>query len=154
MDDWLIGKQRHTIDSKNRTFIPAKFRAKLGDIVYLTKSFNNECLCLYSREGFRKFKDEIIEKLPKIKGAAAISWLGRNSEELTVDGQGRIALPGDYRKFAHLETNIVSSGAFDCVEIWDEATFDQKDAEISFEEIRALMMDSENKRSDINQGNV
>ncbi|MGM9637537.1 MAG: division/cell wall cluster transcriptional repressor MraZ [Eubacteriales bacterium] len=143
MSEWLIGKQRHTIDDKNRTFIPAKFRTKLGDTIYVTKSFSDKCLCLYSEEGFKRFKDQIVGKLPKVKGAAVISWLGRNSEELTVDGQGRIALPADYRKFAGLDKNIVSSGAFDYVELWDEETFDAKEAAMDLSDVRALLESSE-----------
>ncbi|MGM9680952.1 MAG: division/cell wall cluster transcriptional repressor MraZ [Eubacteriales bacterium] len=143
MSEWLIGKQRHTIDDKNRTFIPAKFRAKLGDTIYVTKSFSDRCLCLYSEEGFRKFQEQIVGKLPKVKGAEVISWLGRNSEELTVDTQGRIALPSDYRKFAGLDKNVVSSGAFDYVELWDEETFDEKESAMDLSDIRALLESSE-----------
>lgn len=143
MSEWLIGKQRHTIDDKNRTFIPAKFRTKLGDKIYVTKSFSNKCLCLYSEEGFNTYKEQIIGKLKKVKGAAVLSWLGANSEELAVDGQGRIALPAEYRKYAGLEKNVVSSGAFDYVELWDEETFDAQDQSMDVADIRALLESAE-----------
>lgn len=140
----LIGKQRHTIDEKNRTFIPAKFRAKLGDSIFVTKSFNYKCLCLYSKDGFDQYIENIVNKLPKVKGAAVISWLGSNSEELQVDGQGRIALPLEYRQFAGLDKNVVSSGAFDHVELWDETTFDEHDSSTDLAYVKSLLESVEN----------
>lgn len=143
----LIGKQRHTIDDKNRTFIPAKFRTKLGDSIYVTKSFNYKCLCLYSKEGFDIYMKDLVNKLPKVKGAAVISWLGANSEEIQVDGQGRIALPLEYRQFAGLDKNVVSSGAFDHVELWDEQTFDEHDTSIDLAYVKSLLESVEDQEA-------
>lgn len=139
----LIGKQKHTIDEKNRTFIPAKFRTKLGDSIFVTKSFNYKCLCLYSSAGFDKYVEDIVNKLPKVQAADVISWLGSNSEEIQVDGQGRIALPLEYRQFAGLEKNVVSSGAFDHVELWDEETFDERDSSIDLAYVKAQLENAE-----------
>lgn len=137
--EWLIGKQRHTIDDKNRVFIPSKFLKKLGSRIFVTKSLTGNCIRIYSLEGFDGYVADTLSRLPKVKAGEMLSWLGSNSEELQADSQGRIALPGEYRDFAGLEKNVVSSGAFDHVELWDEATFDKQDVGMDVGGIRALL---------------
>ncbi len=137
--EWLIGKQRHTIDDKNRVFIPSKFLKKLGERIFVTKSLTGRCIRIYSKEGFDEYLTETVSKLPKVKAGEMISWLGSNSEELPVDAQGRIALPAEYRDFAGLKKNVVSSGAFDYVEMWDEERFDKQNTEMDIDGIRALL---------------
>ena len=41
---------KHTIDSKKRLFIPAKFRAKLGDSFYLYYDESLPCIAVYGEE--------------------------------------------------------------------------------------------------------
>ena len=47
-----------------------------------------------------------------------------------VDKQGRVLLNTNLAKLVGIERNIVSIGAMDHVEIWDEATFDKYMAEL------------------------
>lgn len=141
--EWIIGKQRHTIDDKNRVFIPSKFLKKLGERIFVTKSLTGSCIRIYSLEGFDKYVEETVSRLPKMKAAEMLSWLGSNSEELQVDAQGRIAIPTEYRDFANLKKNVVSSGAFTHVEMWDEETFDKQDSGMSIGDIRATLESSE-----------
>ena len=36
----FVGWYSHTLDAKNRVFIPAKFRDELGDEFYITRKFD------------------------------------------------------------------------------------------------------------------
>jgi MraZ protein len=143
MSEWLIGKSKHSIDDKNRVFIPSKFRDKLGDSVIVTKSLTGRCLRIYSKSGFDLFLQDTVKKLPKISAGEMISWIGSNSEELLVDGQGRIALPPEYKDFAGLKKNVVSSGAFEYVEMWDEELFEAKDSSMDIDAIRQMLQSRE-----------
>ena len=52
---------KHTIDSKKRLFIPAKFRAKLGDSFYLYYDESLPCIAVYGEEEWEK-KSKIVEE--------------------------------------------------------------------------------------------
>ena len=53
-----IGSYNHTIDSKNRLFLPAKQRDYLGSTVILTRGLRN-CLYMYTAEGWENFISKI-----------------------------------------------------------------------------------------------
>lgn len=143
MPELLIGKQYHTIDEKNRTFIPAKFRSKLGDTIIVMNSAKENCLCLYSKESFYKYFDDIVANLRKVVDEDALTWLGANMEELQVDGQGRIALPMEFREKAGLEKNVVSTGSFDHVKLWDEKIFEQSMASVDKKKVNEALAKAE-----------
>jgi len=43
----LLGEYRHVIDTKNRLFIPAKFREELGETFYITRKVMEKCLAIH-----------------------------------------------------------------------------------------------------------
>ncbi|HAH87585.1 MAG TPA: cell division/cell wall cluster transcriptional repressor MraZ, partial [Armatimonadetes bacterium] len=46
------GAYSHSVDSKGRTVIPARFRSKLGERFYLTRGMHG-CLWIFSEEEWR-----------------------------------------------------------------------------------------------------
>ena len=40
----LLGEYRHVVDTKNRLFIPAKFREELGETFYITRKIMENAL--------------------------------------------------------------------------------------------------------------
>ena len=51
----LLGEYRHTIDAKNRLFIPAKFREELGNEFFITRKTEtcllmNCCVCCTEKQ--------------------------------------------------------------------------------------------------------
>ena len=65
----LIGEYAHTIDSKGRVIVPAKFRSELGERFILTKGFDG-CLYGYSLEEWKGIEEK-IKTLPLITGKDA-----------------------------------------------------------------------------------
>ena len=51
------------------------------------------------------------------------------ASEIVPDRQGRIAIPANLRQFAGLEREVVVTGAFSRVEIWDAARWAVRNAE-------------------------
>jgi len=45
----LIGEFNHSLDSKGRTALPAKFKADFGKRVFLTRGLDN-CLSVYTEK--------------------------------------------------------------------------------------------------------
>ena len=54
----LIGQYKHTIDSKKRLALPAKFRGELGDKVIITKGIEN-CLVVYTEKEFMIMSEKL-----------------------------------------------------------------------------------------------
>ena len=96
----LIGSYNHTIDSKNRLFLPAKQRDYLGSTVILTR-------------GLRKIdNDNDFESNDE-----TLYFLG-NAQEADVDSQGRITVPQTLRSFFGIGKDVTIVGAGQRLEIW------------------------------------
>ncbi len=133
------GSQRHTIDAKNRLFVPAKYREELGTKIVVTKSLTSKCIRIYSLENWKLFEEK-ISTLPEMASYEVISWLYANSEDMEIDAQGRLALPVQYLDYAGITKNIVSAGVKDHMEIWDEETFDNKMENTNVDELRNFLI--------------
>ena len=135
----MYGEYRHTLDTKGRTFLPAKLRESLGDDIVLS-IVSDKCISVYSREKWNEF-DEKLRRLPQIKAAPVLRHIYAYTSEMTVDVQGRIMIPQNLRGKAMLLKNVVSIGVGDHAEIWDEETYDRMQEEISDEDVSAMLID-------------
>ncbi|MDR1730976.1 MAG: division/cell wall cluster transcriptional repressor MraZ [Synergistaceae bacterium] len=116
----FMGTYEHRLDSKARLVLPAKIREKLGDVVVAALGLEN-CISLYSEEEWGRFLEK-IKSQPFYSNRDAREFqriMVGAAEEITVDGTGRILLPGHLRKYAGLTQEVVISGLADHVEIWD-----------------------------------
>ncbi len=134
----MLGKQKHTIDAKNRIFLPSKFRAELGSELVISKSITGECIRVYSLENWNKFEEK-IRSLPEIESDEEVWWILTNAENIHVDDQGRIAIPQDYREYAHLDKDIISAGRGERMEIWDAKIFEEKQAAVDVSKLREAL---------------
>ena len=73
----FVGSYNHSLDTKKRVFIPAKFRDELGDTFYITRKFD-AYLSVYTAEGWDAYLEK-IEKLPESVAAEIQDFiLGEN----------------------------------------------------------------------------
>lgn len=56
-------------------------------------------------------------------------WLAMSSHYLSIDNQFRIVIPPDIRERVDLGERIVLAGAEDRIEVWNEAKFQEKEAD-------------------------
>ena len=118
----ILGEFRHTLDAKNRTFLPAKLREVLGENIVIARGID-KCITVYPMESWKKF-EESIESLPPIKARQVRRWIYGFAQDTTVDAQGRVVIPTSFKAYAELEKNIVSLGVGDHIEIWSEAEYE------------------------------
>ena len=115
----FIGEYRHTIDTKKRLALPAKFRTELGKTVVITRGFEN-CLIVYPQKQWKIMSDK-LGKLPvsqaDARGFSRIMLAG--AMEVGLDKLGRILIPEYLKKYASLKKNAVVCGLFNRLEIWD-----------------------------------
>ena len=137
----LCGTYKHTIDKKNRMFLPAKIRANIGESFIAAKSLSAKCIALYPEEVWEEFESS-LKALPKVTGEPIRRKVFSAMEVLTPDEKGRILLPSELCEYAELEKNIVVIGVDDHAEIWSDvnraAEIEKENSPDLLEQISAL----------------
>ena len=103
----------HSLDAKNRVFIPAKFRDALGEEFVVFKG-SEKCLYVYTKEGFEKLIQQFINTNNRDVQRAFFSQV----VDMTADKQGRITLTSDLLEHANLLKDVAIIGAGSRIEIW------------------------------------
>jgi len=120
----FTGEYRHSVDEKGRIAVPSKFRAQLEGGAVVSRWLDS-CLAIHTRAGW----DELAAKvatLPITDGSARLfsRFIFAGAVEATLDGQGRILVPGYLREMAGLESDAAVVGSRDHAEIWAPARWD------------------------------
>lgn len=127
------GSHPITVDAKGRIAIPASYRQSLSDDcsgrMVVTQHWDG-CLLLYPLPEYQKFEAQLLAKGSLNKQVRDIQrfFLG-NARDADMDRQGRLLLPANLRTFASLSDRAVLSGMGNLFEIWDEATFEARNAD-------------------------
>jgi len=119
----LIGEFRHTIDTKNRISLPAKFRKEMGKKVYVTRGLDS-CLSVYTEKSWKK----ILAKLEGLSISKASErgfsrFMLSGATEVDIDSAGRILVPEYLKEFGGIDKKVVWTGAGDRAEMWDEKSW-------------------------------
>lgn len=120
----------HTLDQKNRIFIPAEFRSKLGaEFVVCTPPGSKDCVIIYTLEEWDRYFEN-LRNLCEGSTRAYAERIASSSKRCVVpDKQGRITLTADHCAKAHLEKEALIAGVGNRIEIWNPAVWDEKCAE-------------------------
>lgn len=123
-----IGQYSHTIDPKNRLFIPPKFRGK-NKFFIITKGLD-ESLYFYSPDEWQKVlrKLEDLSVPNKMQQRAFKRVLLSGAHELTLDRHGRVLIPKnlcEYAKIARSGSEVMIIGVGSRVELWDRQKWEK-----------------------------
>ena len=137
----FMGEYNHTIDTKGRLIIPAKFRESLGEHFVVTQGLDG-CLFAYDNSEWEIFEKQLQSMLIGKKDTRNFArfFLAR-AAEVEVDKQGRILVPSKLREFAGLEKDVVMVGVGNRVEIWNKDTWEDTVSFDDMEEIAEKMAD-------------
>jgi MraZ protein len=125
----FLGEYQHSLDPKNRVFIPAKFREALGETFVICKS-PDHCLFIYSDEEWERLSEEIYA-LPPGKNSRQIQReIFRNADTVTPDKQGRVTVNAALCSYAGLDKDVAIVGAGKRIELWDAATWKENVSEL------------------------
>ena len=140
----FYGNYTHTLDAKNRVFVPAKLRSELGETFYVTRRLTEKALTVYSQEGWDKLQRKLSE-LPDTKVGKLKMFLFSHSIAVTPDGQGRILLPPDLTEYAGITKEVTFVGVCDYLLIYASDVWRAEEAEQSQlahqEELSLVMSD-------------
>ena len=121
---FYLGKFNHTLDSKNRLFVPARFREKLGADFVLFK-MPEDCLALYDSENFEKLIEQVYEKSESEESREAQRNFFDGALSVTQDKQGRFTVPQDFIEYANLGEEVLILGAANRLEIWNKERYEK-----------------------------
>ena len=128
------GLYEHSLDSKDRLTVPARFRAALADGVVLSKGFD-PCVWLYTPEEYDGLSERFLAP-PRPFGADARRRRRRfhgGSFDEKIDSAGRVRLPKPLLEHAGLGSECVVVGAGEYLEIWDAKAWAEQEAELDEE---------------------
>lgn len=133
----LVGSYLHSVDAKGRVFIPAKYRQDLGSTFYINNGVD-DCIRAYNEVEWNK----VVELLNQstVEGNKMRRRIFASTVEVTADAQGRILLPEELRRSAHITDTVKVVGMSEWVEFWAPELFDQDQEEEDKEDIRKLML--------------
>lgn len=116
----FIGEFHHSLDDKGRLSIPAKFRATLAEGAVVTRGLD-KTLFLYQKSEWEKLAAKIAAlPLGQSDTRAFARLMLAGAMECEIDKAGRVVLPEYLRSYAALAKNVVITGLYDRLEIWDE----------------------------------
>jgi MraZ protein len=137
----FIGEYSHSIDEKGRLAVPAKFRSRLLEGAVVTRGLD-DWLFLYPKDEWQKLADKLASLPISQANSRSFSRLMlAGAMDVRLDSQGRALLPDYLRKFAGLKKQVVITGLYNRLEIWDSETWDKyrQDSEQRSQEIAEKM---------------
>lgn len=130
----FMGEYSHSIDSKGRLIMPAKYRDELGKEFVMTKGADN-CISVYPMEEWRNIEGRVREMSMNSKEGRRFMRIFFSSASLCeLDKQGRVLIPQALRAHASLDKDVVLIGNVTRVEIWSKDQWDAYQGEVDIDE--------------------
>ena len=123
----FLGEFSHSLDSKGRITIPAKFRDQVAPGLIVTRNPSERCLLVMPRIKW----DEVAAKINALPLADLSSATLRRAffsaaEDLKPDKQGRILISQRLRDYAEIESEVVIAGVHSFIELWNPDQWNDK----------------------------
>lgn len=127
---YYLLEHRHTVDDKGRVCIPADWRAPAGQettffLILWDKGEQPPCLLGMPPQAM----EELLRRLQSMSlsdsDAESLQRLLGRSVRVTADKVGRIRLPEQLAKAAHLERDVVFKGMVFRFQIWNPEFYEQ-----------------------------
>lgn len=127
------GEYQHTVDSKGRVSLPAKFRKSLPDELTIVPVKNQDfgrALYVFSDEAYEVWMEAFFNAEeggynPRSKKHIALhKYLNASAEAVAVDAAGRVKLSAKQCEKVGISKDVTIIGEGDHVEIWDTKAYE------------------------------
>ncbi len=123
----FLGEYTHSLDSKGRLTIPAKFRASFAQGLVVTRNPADQCLLVFPRDEWDKLAEKVSAlPLTDPRSAQFRRAFFSAAEDLEPDGQGRILLSQRLREHAGIETDVIIAGQNKFLELWNPTLWEER----------------------------
>ena len=133
----FVGSFNHSLDAKNRVFIPSKFREELGKEFYITRKFDTY-LSVYTAEEWEAYVQKISE-LPEADAEEFQDFILGAAQKCIPDASGRIVLDERLMRHAKIEKNIVLVGSGKQIRVFAEDIWNERESRRDYEKMRQIM---------------
>ncbi|MEQ8765209.1 MAG: division/cell wall cluster transcriptional repressor MraZ [Planctomycetota bacterium] len=125
----FFGTFEHSLDAKNRLFVPKKFLEAIDSeserqSFYVVKGFER-CLFLYCKSTWFQLVKHIREQSnlgdPNARNFARLFF--PTAEAVSCDKQRRVVIPDALKRYAGLDREVVVLGVDERMEIWDRRSW-------------------------------
>lgn len=129
MPSQFTGSVEYQLDDRNRVAVPPRYRDHFDAPAWMTTG-KEQCIAVYTQAGFDE-ASERVEAIPADTktGRDARRFFYGNAFPVGKDGQGRFLIPSALVEYAGLKKDVMVVGLGRYFEIWDTATWRQREAE-------------------------
>ena len=121
----ILGEYTHSIDTKGRIAIPAKFREKFKTGGIITRGLDH-CLFMFERPEWDRLVKKIVAlPLAQANARAFARLMLSGASDAEIDSQGRVLIPDYLRVYAGLKKQAVLAGLYTRIEVWDIEAWSQ-----------------------------
>jgi MraZ protein len=133
----FLGQFTHTIDSKNRLTIPARYRTALASGATIVQGYERN-LIVYTTESFEKLALQTQTHSNTNPEARRLRrFVFGTASEVDLDSAGRILLPTFLKEYAALENEATIVGTGEYFEIWNSDDWSRELESVSDPETNA-----------------
>jgi len=133
----FVGSYLHTLDAKDRVFVPSKFREDLGKEFYITRKFD-KYLSVYTAEEWEAYVDK-LSALPESNAEELQEFLLGAAQKCEPDANGRIILDPRLKEHAGIEKNIRFVGSGKQIRIFAEEIWQEREQKRDLTKLREIM---------------
>ena len=120
----FLGEYEHTIDTKGRLAVPAKFRTNLDRGAVVSKGMGR-CLSVYTMARWEEKSTALVADKSDEELRDFERRIYPSASEVELDSQGRLVIPARLREYARLGNDVTVAGVRDHIEIWDRTTWQE-----------------------------
>jgi MraZ protein len=115
----FFGEFEHSIDSKGRLTIPAKFKEALAGGIVITRGLDG-CLWAFTKEEWKKVSEKIASlTMASAEARQFTRFMFASAAEAIPDRHGRVIIPQKLQAYAGIDGEVVVAGMMNKLEIWN-----------------------------------
>ena len=121
----FIGQYDFSLDEKNRLFVPASFKLRKSEKLFITCGLE-KCLFMYTRQGWEAVTEKFKNlSFTKTDARQFMRLFYSGATDTNLDSQGRVLLPVNLCKYAKLKKEAIIIGVQDRAEIWSKPVWEK-----------------------------
>lgn len=125
----FVGTHQHTLDSKGRVSLPAKFRTEISRKLFITTGLDKNLYVFEADEYDRVLRDLAKRSMGDARVRRMLNVFAGNAVDVEIDSAGRISIPAALRAHAGIEKDVAVVGNVDRIELWSAESWAAYNAE-------------------------